>query len=254
MPLTGGRPRKRPRRQRRALASVVGALATCMTIYVALSVWSLDWPAFVDPQFITKSEALARRLADASPNTPLVVMLGSSRTVFGFQGQVVEKSIEEALGVSAIAFELGLVARPGPVMQWIAFERLRRMGIRPTVLLLELYPGYLARDLVLDPPRFSEEERTAFQRFGLNHPGPRGEDPPPKWYSYRHAIVARLRPDWLPHATRMDWLPDLSPWGSRPLPATIANRPDIVANVRATNQSKLRIEEPGSAYDYWMRL
>src|SRR5271155_3333880 len=63
-----------------------------------------------DPHYAPKAERLEERIRALEPQAdrvPIVVMLGSSRTVHGFIGTAVEADIRARLGRQAIAFNFG---------------------------------------------------------------------------------------------------------------------------------------------------
>ena len=227
--------RSAPRfRQRNALMTLVAALTVGATIHAGLSLWSRRLPAYIDPQFTAKSNSLAKRVAKASAGTPLVLMLGSSRTVWGFKGKPVEDSVRQSLDQQVIAYEFGMSGR-GPTMSWVTLQRLRNMRIRPDIVLLEIHPAFLTRSFGLERPRYLETERAALASFGFPEPEPDAGTPPQaQWYCYRHLLLGQTRRSWLQPRTDWDWYPALGKWGTND---STRNKPNIPAHVeRARSQ------------------
>ena len=166
--------------------------------------------------------------------------------MLGFQGKPVEDVIAKSLDLRAIAYEFGFPAT-GPSMEWLALERLRKMGVRPDVVLLELHPLYIAEDPNLHRPRFLPEERAELATFGYENLPIGADTAAASWFRHRHWLVTQVRPEWLPNSTRNEWRPELTAWGTRPLPESIRNRRDCVDKVREVNYASMqtmRLDRP----------
>jgi hypothetical protein len=90
-----------------------------------------------DPEYALKERQLRDRRAEA-PGRPLVVMLGSSRTLLGLQAG--------RLGAEdrAVVYNFGVVGC-GPVLEGVYLRRLLAAGIRPDFLLVEVLAPALNR-------------------------------------------------------------------------------------------------------------
>jgi hypothetical protein len=98
---------------------------------------SLDrWlPGVRDPEYARKERQLRHR-RDEAPGRPLVVMLGSSRTLLGLQAG--------RLGEGAVVYNFGVVGC-GPVLEGVYLRRLLAAGVRPDLLLVEVLPAAFNR-------------------------------------------------------------------------------------------------------------
>src|SRR5260370_31651357 len=92
-------------------------------------------PGARDPEFAAKAKTLRARLHEA-PGSPLVLMLGSSRTGLGFNAGSVDVARE---GKPAVVFNFG-VSGGGPLLELLCLERLLADGIRPDLLFVEILP------------------------------------------------------------------------------------------------------------------
>jgi hypothetical protein len=138
-----------PTRARRARRLLLWLLAAFALGQVALGL-AVDgcWPGVRDPEFEAKLQRLRQCRVEA-PGRPLVLVLGSSRTVHGLDAR--RLSSPEQGG--AVVFNLGL-AGGGPLLHSVCLRRLLDEGIRPDLVFLEIMPA-----MVLDhPPGLWEEK------------------------------------------------------------------------------------------------
>src|SRR5262245_63724297 len=113
-----------------AAAFALGQLALAVSVDRFL-------PEVRDPEFAAKARRLRARLAEL-PGRPLMLMLGSSRTMNGFCAAMLCGHPGDD---RPVAFNFA-VPGGGPFMQRICFERLRAGGIKPDILLIELLPAF----------------------------------------------------------------------------------------------------------------
>lgn len=167
------------RRVSRSLAWLAGLFAAGQ-VALALAV-EFDLAPARDPLEAAKWADL-RALRVAEPDRPLLVMLGSSRTLQGFRPDLCDGF--DCGGRPALAFNFGLPAA-GPLRESLVYQRLRHEGIRPALLLVEVMPALLQEP---GAGRLSEEDWLAARRLA-------GGD------------LARLRP-YLAHPDKAagDWL------------------------------------------------
>jgi hypothetical protein len=177
-----------------------------------------------DPEYSRKLSGLQRRLAE-EPDRPLLLMLGSSRTMMGFQADYLT-GIPAAQGQPYLAFNFGLPAA-GTLREWQCLRRLLDAGIRPEFLLVEVLPPLLNEP---GPGRLSEEDWLHVPGLAvadvalLRHYYQRPAHLFRSWLrsrllpcsAFRGNILADLAPSWLPArqspipAAAMDragWLP-----------------------------------------------
>jgi hypothetical protein len=93
-------------------------------------------PDLRDPEYGHKLRLLRRQLTSDS-DRPLLLALGSSRTLNGLRPAALPAD-------GPRVFNFGLT-RHGAVQQWLAFDRLLRDGIRPRWVTIELFPPALGQ-------------------------------------------------------------------------------------------------------------
>jgi hypothetical protein len=110
---------------------------------IALAVF-VNWfrPEVRDAEFGTLLTALRQGVAQA-PARPLVLVLGSSRTATSIRPSALPAGLG-GRGPEPLVFNFSIIAA-GPVRELQAFRRLRAWGIRPTCLVVELWPPYLTQ-------------------------------------------------------------------------------------------------------------
>jgi hypothetical protein len=125
--------RSRRHRVRRALHSLGWALLSFVLFQLLLG-WRLERgpTARRDPDYALKEQRL-RALLARYPRRPLIVALGSSRTLLGLAAARVRP---------ALVFNFGLTGA-GPLLEHLCLTRLLAAGIRPDFLLVEVLPALL---------------------------------------------------------------------------------------------------------------
>jgi hypothetical protein len=141
--------------KRRELAWFLAGFVACQ-LGLAVAV-DRFWPAVRDPEFARSFAALRHHRA-AEPRRPLVVLLGSSRTLSNVRDDLFRTDPSAPL-----VYNLG-VGGGGPMMELVCLRRLLRAGVKPNYLFLEVVPVYLNQDGGpleegwLDPARLSTAE------------------------------------------------------------------------------------------------
>ncbi len=242
-------PTKRRTQARRACVAVLTGLAVFAVLQLSLGVGIETWlPGLRDPLYATRLARFRKRLR-AGPEKPrTVVMLGSSRTQFGFRPVAEEKFWSAALGRPVAAFNFG-VSGGSPLTDLLYWRRMRRDGVRPDLLLVEVTPPLLAAQVPPGDFRADHlptaqlgwrdlsliEHYTAGGRAGLRREW-LGAWPLP-WYAHRFALVSYVAPILLPQAFKQDasWRLDAS--GGAPLVAPPRTAEDRLRaeNTRAKN-------------------
>jgi hypothetical protein len=171
-------------------------------------------PNFPDPAFVIKASNLERRLARNPAGTPIVVMIGSSRTMFGFSGERVEAVVRDTLGTRVLAHDVAFPGA-GPIMEWVSQQRLREMGWRPDVVLLEFHPAFVAKDPSFGLLRFRADELAALRDFDIDTEEAAPTEPPVvAWFGHRHVLLGRFRPTLLAPCARTTFAPPMDQWGA----------------------------------------
>jgi hypothetical protein len=136
--------------------AVLWGLLVFACVQAALGVY-LNWrrPDVRDPAFGLRLLTLQRRLAE-EPAAPLVVVLGSSRTLNGLSPahMAVDRGPGEA---KPLVFNFAL-AGSGSVRELMIFRRLRAAGIKPDWLLIESWPVLWPEDGIFAERRIVVED------------------------------------------------------------------------------------------------
>jgi hypothetical protein len=217
-----GRARRLPRRKRAAVAVAVG-LTGAILLHVGLGLAAELSHYLRDPGYADKEVRLRRQFA-AYPGAPSVVMLGTSRTGYGFYSARIREHLAAELGGRAMAFNFGIPAS-GPVTHLIYLRRLLDAGHRPDLLLVEILPPSLA-DLphhnangvrLMGGPlesRFVHGDRLRKGEMeaaiGYDFPAEMTRESWVRsvvtpWHALRFPIMGRLNPSSLPWHLRYDW-------------------------------------------------
>jgi hypothetical protein len=183
--------------------------------------------AISDPYFADREERLTE-LERAAPGAPVVLVLGTSRTLGGFASGRVGPAATVA-GTPAVAFNFG-VPGAGPITQSVYLGRLLA-GHAPSVLILEVLPSLFADlpdrpqeanllladrltwaeiDLVTSRYAFPVESTRARRAAADRCP----------WDAHRFKIMSRLEPEAIPGESRLNsgrsadahgWHPSMAP-------------------------------------------
>jgi hypothetical protein len=224
------------KRVRQARADLLWGLAVFAALQLglalAIEVYS---PGLRDPNYTYKATRLAQRLAAAGPRPFSVVMLGSSRTVYGVKAGASEEALSRHLGRPVVTFNFGLYGA-GPVMELLTLRRLLADGLRPDLLLVEVTPPLLAGQVplheveagCLPTDRLRRLDLALVKRYagplrkGLRREWWQAQLVP--WHAHRAAIVSKLLPVLLPLGVRLDRFRDIDnsgyfdaiPWAVTP--------------------------------------
>jgi hypothetical protein len=126
-----------PRRRRRSWPPLLWAGVSFLALQVALgAAVEAHFEAVRDAEYADKEAALLARRAE-NPGRPLVLVLGSSRTLLGLRaGDVADDA--------PLVFNFGLQGA-GPLRQWVVYQRLRAAGVRPDFVFIEVLPPLFNR-------------------------------------------------------------------------------------------------------------
>ena len=194
---------------RQGRSALLWGLASFVALQVVLAVGiELRFPELRDPEFGRKLTRLCARTTARSPRPYTVVMLGSSRVLFGFDASRLEGDLGRAVGGPAVVYNFGLTGA-GPLAELLTLRRLLARGVRPDLLLVEVLPALLSE-------RCDEKERfpalrlwrddlPLLERYGARRRADWWMAQPVPWYEHRFAILSRLLPQLLPDALRQDW-------------------------------------------------
>jgi hypothetical protein len=213
---------------RRSFVAVVSGLVGFAAFQLGLAaVIEIGAPEIRDPLYGRRLHLVQNRL-HAQPEKPwTVVMMGSSRTAQSFRiGKGEENAWADALGHPAAAFNFG-VPGAASLTELLTWERLRRDGVRPTLLLIEVLPAYLAAppadygEVFLPTDRLAWRDLQLIERYmGNTRTGLRRdwmESWPMAGYTHRGSLLKLLAPDLLPPDFRQAGDEVLDESGSPPI-------------------------------------
>ena len=143
----------------RGRATVIWGLLALFLLYLGTAYWVEKGPTKArDPEFAAKFERLQALRRNHSED-PLVLMLGSSRTLLMLDAGSMHLRWD---GRPAQFFNFGMKGS-GPLLEMLALERLLKAGVRPDLLLLEVFPA------LYNKPHDRSLEEVWFQEGRLRH-------------------------------------------------------------------------------------
>jgi len=236
------RARSRRVRAQRSFMAVLSGLVMFVAVQLGLAaVVEISMPELRDPVYGCRLDRVRRRLLTAPVKPWTVVMLGSSRTQFAFRvGKGEEKAWTETLGHPVATFNFG-VSGAGSLTELLTWSRLRRDGVRPNLLLVEVLPPLLNAQVPAQDygEGFLPVNRLSWQNLPLVE-------------RYEGTIRTNLRRDWLEsspvgcYAHRLNLInlvmPDLLPPAYRRAGDEALDDSDapLAGEVRVTSEQRLR--------------
>jgi hypothetical protein len=188
------------------------------------------WVAVDDLVYANKAALLEKHSAfrQLESRNLTVLAMGSSRTMCGLHAQRLGVSLSQDLNRPAAAFNFGIPAA-GPLTMNLYLRRLLADGVRPSFVLIEVLPPFLAGQLGapmearwLQPHRVLGTEFDHLESFGYSLP--RAE--PLSWqrwlagtHVYRSALLSRNLPSWVPYEQLCDAsnITDAHGWARTPV-------------------------------------
>jgi hypothetical protein len=207
-----------PHSRRRSFAAarrvILGwALLFFVGFQSALILLTPRWPVLRDPEFGYKLARLQERLAE-TPDRHLIIILGSSRSGYGFRPDVLP-AWGSSRADSPIVFNFAMTGS-GPILELLCLRRLLGAGIRPNRILIEVLPPSLHQEGAWAEMAWLNINRLGWDDLELLR---RYSDRPRKlyfdwccaqlapWFTQRFCILSRYAPGWVPWETRQDiWL------------------------------------------------
>jgi hypothetical protein len=208
----------RVRRRLRARLALVWTMLAALAGNILVGTWFHSAPWRNDPPFARRIEALKTRLQARAAAGSLVLMVGSSRTMYAFDARLIEARLEKGLKAPLNVHNFGMLGA-GPTMEFVIVKRLLEAGIRPDCLLIEVSPCFLngRGETVpergwIDPRRLLPREEEAVVPHGWL---PAARTPwdrlAPAWFECREQIMRTARGGWLPPDTMPSY--PLDAWG-----------------------------------------
>lgn len=134
--------RLRKRQSFRAKPAVLWGLILFVVSQLLLAiVWEIKDSDAADPEFAVRRDTLQARRAE-TPDRPVLFVVGSSRTVMAFRPEILPP-MHDAGGATVLPFNFSHHGA-GPLVNLMELTRLLRAGQKPTWLVLELMPPFLA--------------------------------------------------------------------------------------------------------------
>lgn len=213
--------------RRRARASVLWTLLAFVVLQLGLG--ALLQSGVITPRdstaFTYRALRLRERLERRDERPFLAVMFGSSRVRNGWQAGVVEKSLVPWVDRKPLVYNFGVVGG-GHIYSYYSLERLMAEGIRPDLVLIEMFPPFLAQQAITELQWFGDREwsaqvsdeglRSDVQDFSQ----PWWETWLIPWYTYRFYLLNVIAPELLPahlrgndlkHADDFGWVANWAP-------------------------------------------
>jgi hypothetical protein len=175
--------------------AVLGTLATVVLLQLLLAaVIDLRYPKFFDAEFFDRLTLLRRRRAE-HPDRPLALIIGSSRPAGSFRPEILPP-LHDDRGREVLVFNDSHIGGD-PILMLMDYQRLRRAGIHPDYLVIEVFPAGLTKDRPSLPlaSMNSRDARTLHRYFswwdiGWNFLRPRMN----VWHNRRSRILHELMP------------------------------------------------------------
>jgi hypothetical protein len=203
-------------RRRRAVQSLTTFALALLGFYLStLGAIEFGPPRWVDPEYGKRLQELKARQRE-HPNSPWILGLGSSRMAMGLHPGSLPLSKHEPK-----LFNFAMVGS-GPIMQRLAWHRLRADGVKPAAVLVEYWPPFLHQHgdyheaARFDPHRVrSCDSRVISEHFpDPNHFARSAWKP---WAIQRRNWLNQLAPRWLPnHERRESLYAKIDRWGRLP--------------------------------------
>ncbi len=189
-------------------AVIAWALASFACYELAFFVVAPWWHP--DREYAARLVQLQARLAE-QPDRPLMLVIGSSRCVLGFQPQWLPPA--DGGRPEPLVFNFSHTGA-GPLLNLLEVRRLLRAGIRPQTIVLEVMPAYLANEWrAVYAPGVEAADAAAVHRstgsWSFLQDTLCWRLAP--WYYCRQALLGR----WAPRFTVPEFIP-VGPWGSFP--------------------------------------
>ena len=201
--------RARRQRARRSFVAVVVGLGIFVTFQLGLAV-AIEFgpPELRDPRYGSRLHLVQKSLHTEPTKPWTILMLGSSRVQWAFQVEKgEEKSWAETVHHPVASFNFGI---PGaaPLTELLTWSRLRRDGVRPSLLLVEVLPALLAAPAYDYDKAFLPSDRLAWSDLPLieRYAGSFRKDTRRDWqeswptacYTHRASLLGLVAPDLLP--------------------------------------------------------
>jgi hypothetical protein len=218
---------KRLERHHRARSAAKWTILTIVVANAALVACFQSNPCLHDMIFDRRFNFLRARLPLMSPNDPIVLMVGSSRTMNVFDASAIEATLAKTILADRedsqfFVHNLGVMGC-GPAQQYVFTKRALDAGIRPTILLIEFSARFTNGKSEIPPevPFCSGKFTWREERDLLSEGWPREKAEvwdhiSLSWFDVREGLTRRIAKHWMPNDPRMIEISDA--WGFHRLP------------------------------------
>jgi len=207
--LPGQAPAAQSRRRRARVAVSLGfAFSIAAQIALGLAVETVK-PEWRDPEYGHRIKPLEQLQRD-HPDRPLIVAVGSSRTLMGLDPVAMDFPNERG---SPLVYNFGQTGA-GPLQILLTVFRILDDGVKPQCILIELFPAALVGDGPAEGmmeawgPRFNAGDPRrlapyADEPFALTRCWAFQRIAP--WHSLRFPLMNHWKPSWVPARNRLDF-------------------------------------------------
>jgi len=158
--------------------------------------------------FATKARLLEEKLNQSQDQPFITLAFGSSRMMNGLDAGSLMEPLRNASGQTSIAYNFG-ISGCGNIYSFLALEKLINNGIRPDLVLIEMYPTFLTEGSERAWFKANEMRSKNFadtERYGIADVSrPLYQQWLLPWHTYRFNILNRFAPKLVPMSLRENW-------------------------------------------------
>ena len=201
---------RRRRRQRDHRAEVIWTLVSFLVLQFSFAISLKTGLVKLDrgTTFASKEAQFQRQLELAEKDAVVVAAFGSSRMMNGFDAASLERHLSEVREGQAVVYNFG-VAGGGNIYSFLSLEKLIADGVKPDLILLEVYPGLLRPGGEQQWFAGNEMRSKSFEnteRFGIKSVSrPWYQEWLFPWHTYRYFVLNQFAPKLLPMDLRENW-------------------------------------------------
>lgn len=197
-------------RNRRSRADVVWAIASLLVLQLGFATAINTGLVQLDDgtTFASKSDQFQNQLTLVENDSLVVAAFGSSRIMNGFDAAGMENRLSEGRNGRTVVYNFG-VPGGGNIYTFLSIEKLIAEGVRPDLILVEVYPILLRQGSEQDWFAGNEMRSKSFEnaeRYGIQTVSrPWYEEWLFPWHTYRFFVLNRVAPKLLPMDLRENW-------------------------------------------------
>ncbi len=166
--------------------------------------------------FASKLRYFKKQLAASPEDVVVALAFGSSRVMNGFNAGGLAEQLGERTGHQALVYNFG-VTGSGNIYSHLSLERIIDEGIRPDLVFVEVYPGFLVPNSESEWFKANELRSKNFentQRYGIESVSrPWYSEWLASWHTYRFNILSCIAPKLLPMRLRENWAVEADAFG-----------------------------------------